>query len=214
MGAAIVGMILPSAFTILTGWIVSYVSLAVGWMVGTAIKKGSGGRRYQTPASVAPSADVRPKFPTRKAAHARAAESKTWPPGNASSRTSLANPNPTVFPPVRTHPRPLPVLRTLAAQPPGPSSRVALPQASSPQVPQAQTVRAKVQQLNSFAFARQLPWLTIGSALALFWPKGPTLGAVLNIAILSLGIIFAWRITAGVNLVIYGPFDSPLQPTR
>jgi hypothetical protein len=40
------------------------------------------------------------------------------------------------------------------------------------------------------------------------------LGAVLNIAILSSGIIFAWRITAGVNLVIYGPFDSPLQPTR
>jgi hypothetical protein len=75
-------------------------------------------------------------------------------------------------------------------------------------------VRAKVQQLNFFAVARQLPWLTIGSPLALFWPKGPTLGAVLNIAILSLGIIFAWRITAGVNLVIYGPFDSPLQPTR
>jgi len=24
----------------------------------------------------------------------------------------------------------------------------------------------------------------------------------------------AWRITAGVNLVIYPPFDSPLQPTR
>jgi hypothetical protein len=36
----------------------------------------------------------------------------------------------------------------------------------------------------------------------------------LNIAILSVGIIFAWRITAGVNLVIYGPFDAPLQTTR
>jgi hypothetical protein len=75
-------------------------------------------------------------------------------------------------------------------------------------------VRANVQQLNSFAFARQLLWLTIGSPFALFWPKGPTLGAVLNIAILTLGIVFAWRITAGVNLVIDGPFDSPLQPTR
>jgi hypothetical protein len=82
--------------------------------------------------------------------------------------TSLANPNPTVYPPVRTHPRRLPILRTLAAQPPGLSSRVALPQASSPLVPLALTVRAKVQQLNFFAVARQLPWLTIGSPLALF----------------------------------------------
>jgi hypothetical protein len=49
-GGAVVGLILYSAFTILTGIIIGYVSLAVGWLVGTAIKKGSGGvggRRYQ-----------------------------------------------------------------------------------------------------------------------------------------------------------------------
>ena len=50
IGGAIVGLILYSTFTIVTGIIIGYVSLAVGWLVGTAMKKGSagvGGRRYQ-----------------------------------------------------------------------------------------------------------------------------------------------------------------------
>jgi divalent metal cation (Fe/Co/Zn/Cd) transporter len=43
-------MILYATFAITTGIIIGYVSLAVGWMVGNAILKGSGGvggRRYQ-----------------------------------------------------------------------------------------------------------------------------------------------------------------------
>jgi hypothetical protein len=50
IGAAIAGMILYATFAITTGIIIGYVSLAVGWMVGNAIMKGSGGvggRRYQ-----------------------------------------------------------------------------------------------------------------------------------------------------------------------
>jgi len=50
IGGAIAGLILYSTFTIVTGIIIGYVSLAVGWLVGTAMKKGSqgvGGRRYQ-----------------------------------------------------------------------------------------------------------------------------------------------------------------------
>jgi len=49
-GAAIVGLILYATFAIVTGIIIGYVSLAVGWMVGKAMMKGSagvGGRRYQ-----------------------------------------------------------------------------------------------------------------------------------------------------------------------
>lgn len=52
-GAAIVGMILYATFEIATGIIIGYASLAVGWMVGTAMMKGSngvGGRRYQVAA--------------------------------------------------------------------------------------------------------------------------------------------------------------------
>jgi hypothetical protein len=50
VGGALLGLILYSAFSILTGIIIGYVSLAVGWLVGSAIRKGSqgvGGRRYQ-----------------------------------------------------------------------------------------------------------------------------------------------------------------------
>ena len=50
VGGALAGLILYSAFGIATGISLGYVALAVGWLVGTAIKKGSngiGGRRYQ-----------------------------------------------------------------------------------------------------------------------------------------------------------------------
>jgi hypothetical protein len=49
-GAAIVGSILYAAVELTTGWTIGYVALAVGWLVGKAMKRGSlgrGGRRYQ-----------------------------------------------------------------------------------------------------------------------------------------------------------------------
>jgi len=49
-GGAILGLIVYAAFGILSGFVIGYVSLAVGWIVGKAIKKGSngiGGLRYQ-----------------------------------------------------------------------------------------------------------------------------------------------------------------------
>jgi hypothetical protein len=55
IGAAIAGMILYATFEIATGIIIGYVSLAVGWMVGKAMMKGSngvGGRRYQIAAAL------------------------------------------------------------------------------------------------------------------------------------------------------------------
>ncbi|MGA2607634.1 MAG: hypothetical protein ABSH01_09270 [Terriglobia bacterium] len=50
VGGAILGLILYAAFGIITGWMIGYVSLAVGYIVGKAIRMGSGGiggRRYQ-----------------------------------------------------------------------------------------------------------------------------------------------------------------------
>ncbi len=55
IGAAFVGMILYAAVTIITGLIMGLVSIAVGWMVGKAMMKGSsgiGGRKYQITAAV------------------------------------------------------------------------------------------------------------------------------------------------------------------
>ncbi len=50
VGAAILGLIIYVAFALATGLVIGYVSLAVGYLVGKAIAKGSGGvggRRYQ-----------------------------------------------------------------------------------------------------------------------------------------------------------------------
>jgi hypothetical protein len=53
--AAILGLILYAAFEIITGWVIGYLSLAVGYLVGKAMIKGSeglGGRRYQIAAVI------------------------------------------------------------------------------------------------------------------------------------------------------------------
>ena len=53
IGAAIAGMIVYAAFTIVTGWYIGYLALGVGYLVAKAMKKGShglGGRRYQVAA--------------------------------------------------------------------------------------------------------------------------------------------------------------------
>jgi hypothetical protein len=51
----VAGLILYATFEIMTGIIIGYISLAVGWMVGKAMIKGSnghGGRRYQITAAL------------------------------------------------------------------------------------------------------------------------------------------------------------------
>ena len=55
VGGALLGLIIYSAFGIITGLAIGYVSLAVGYIVGKAMLKGSGGiggRRYQVAAAV------------------------------------------------------------------------------------------------------------------------------------------------------------------
>jgi hypothetical protein len=54
-GGAMVGVILYATFAIVTGLVIGYVSLAVGYIVGKAMKAGSrgrGGRRYQVAAAL------------------------------------------------------------------------------------------------------------------------------------------------------------------
>jgi len=56
VGAAVVGLIGYALIAILLqGWVISYMSIGVGWLVGTAMMKGSngiGGRRYQIAAAL------------------------------------------------------------------------------------------------------------------------------------------------------------------
>jgi hypothetical protein len=53
VGGAMLGLCIYVAFALLTGWVIGYISLAVGYIVGKAIIMGSGGlggRRYQVAA--------------------------------------------------------------------------------------------------------------------------------------------------------------------
>jgi hypothetical protein len=56
VGAAVAGLIGYALIAILLqGWVISYMSIGVGWIVGTAMMKGSngvGGRRYQITAAL------------------------------------------------------------------------------------------------------------------------------------------------------------------
>src|SRR5580658_2118321 len=55
IGAGILGLIGYAAFSIITGIRIGYISLAVGWLVGKAMRTGSrgmGGLRYQIAAAV------------------------------------------------------------------------------------------------------------------------------------------------------------------
>lgn len=55
IGAAILGLIGYAAFSIVTGIQIGYISLAVGWLIGKAMRTGSkgvGGRRYQIAAAL------------------------------------------------------------------------------------------------------------------------------------------------------------------
>jgi hypothetical protein len=109
IGGAILGLILYAAFTIITGLIIGYVSLAVGYIVGKAIKMGSGGiggRRYQiaaavlTYAAVAMAAvpiGVSQAVKARKAAPRAQVQSEQPPSGEPSTITS---------PPERQRPTP------------------------------------------------------------------------------------------------------------
>ncbi len=56
IGAAVIGLIGYALIAIvLQGWVISYMSIGVGWLVGTAMMKGSngvGGRHYQIAAAL------------------------------------------------------------------------------------------------------------------------------------------------------------------
>jgi len=52
---AVAGLVLYATVAIVTGWTIGYLALAVGWLVGKGITKGSnglGGRRYQIAALI------------------------------------------------------------------------------------------------------------------------------------------------------------------
>jgi hypothetical protein len=191
IGAAIVGMAVYATFVIVTGWIIGYVALAVGWMVGTAIKKGSGGiggKRYQIAAAALTYAAVSMAaipvgihyFMEHRQEVAEKAQSKAK---LAEEQKQLEN----------------------GQGQPSSGTGDSTSEASAPVPEDARP--------GLLGFFGHLVWLGIASPFLEFQESGPTFGWFIGIFILFIGIRIAWRLTAGVQVAIYGPFDTATQPT-
>jgi hypothetical protein len=182
LGGAFLGLILYAAFGILTGLMIGYVSLAVGYIVGKAVNMGSGGlggRRYQIAAALltysAVSIAAIPIYISQMVKDKKA-EKQT--------QVQHALPQPTA-----------------PAQQEAPEAE----DSAAPQTPPSQTPAQPKKPSMGLGAAVGLMVL-VGLASPFLELQDPFHG-VIGLIILFVGIRIAWRLTAGVKVDILGPFD-------
>jgi uncharacterized protein (DUF983 family) len=169
VGAAILGLILYATVEIATGWIIGYVSLAVGYIIGKGIKmgsKGAGGRKYQIAAVILTYAAV-----------------------------SLAA---------------VPVLisEQLKARQTQRSTEVQQPADSDAnQQDQDQESAQPPSQPRKGLGAALLQLAMVGLASPFLGLQDPVHGLI-GLVILFVGIRIAWRLAAGTDAQVFGPFES------
>ncbi|HWX54544.1 MAG TPA: hypothetical protein VN176_08115 [Verrucomicrobiae bacterium] len=180
-GGAILGLALYAGFTIITGFFIGFVSLAVGWIVAKAMllgSKGMGGRRYQIAAVLLTYAAVSmAAIPIALAQYAKD-HKKTQ-----HTETRQASPQAT------------PAGGQEASSPDAAS---ATPEQSAPAAPKP-NLAAVFGTLAMLGLAS--PFLELQSGFS----------GVIGLVILFVGIRIAWRMTAGTRLSVSGPFDTPPQ---
>jgi hypothetical protein len=185
IGAAILGMIGYALIAILLqGWVISYMSIGVGWLVGTAMMRGSkgvGGRRYQIAAAVLTYAAVSIAaipiwihFAGQREQHRQTQQQQLEEEQRQLEKESGQQP---------ATPQPA-------------------PKAPTPQL-SVLTVGKWLGRLTLLGLAS--PFIQLSD--------NPLWGG-LGLLILFIGIRIAWRIAAGRPLQIYGPFDDSPQPAR
>lgn len=181
-GGAILGLILYSTFSIVTGLEIGYVSLAVGWIIAKAImmgSKGIGGRRYQIAAAVltygAVSMAALPIYFSQinKEKPAKPPQTQTAPSGK---------------------PAPAPSNPDSAASDAGAAS-----QPSSAGKP-------------GMNLAKALGFLLLVGLASPFLELQNPLNGALGLFILFIGINIAWRLTAGPKIDVLGPFTAGTSP--
>jgi len=184
-GGAILGLILYSGFSIITGIEVGYVSLAVGWTIAKAIKMGSGGiggRRYQfaavalTYAAVSMAAIPLYFSQVSKEEAQKPAQTQRAPSANAGPATP--------------------------SQDSSPSSTASTPS------PPASADKPGVNLLKALGLL-----VLLGLASPFLELANPLNGA-LGLVILIVGMNIAWRLAAGPKIEILGPFaaTAPAPP--
>ena len=195
IGGAIVGLIGYAAFGILTGLMIGYISLAVGWIIGKAMMKGSngiGGRRYQIAAVLLTYAAVSmaavPIGISQFLKHdktKRQAIVKLHSPGNAQAQhEAITDPNATVVT------SPPPANEAVEAD-----DAAATPANSGSQKP-------------GKGFGAAVGMLALIGLASPFLELSDPIHGVIGLVILFVGIRIAWKLTEGATLEILGPFTQ------
>jgi hypothetical protein len=179
VGGAILGLILYSGFGIVTGIEIGYLSLAVGYIVGKAIRMGSsgmGGRRYQVAAALLTYAAVSMSaVPVGIYEYSKIAKEKKTAANSSSLRANgdggaAANPN--------------------ASQPDPEAKAIAKDESAGPSI---------------FKILGTLLFYGLASPFLDF--QNPVHG-VIGVVILFVGIRIAWQLTAQKQIDILGPFQA------
>lgn len=189
IGAAVVGMILYAVFEIMTGLIIGYVSLAVGWMVGTAMMKGSngvGGRRYQIVAVLLTYAAVSmaavPVWIHYGVKHRQQQRQQMQPAQGQQSPQQLEDEQ-----------------RQLEAE-----------SGQRPTTPAAAPAQSRV---NFGSWLARAALIGLASPFLEVLGGGVTVGWLISLFILFVGMRIAAKLTGGRPLEIYGPFNDSPQPS-
>jgi hypothetical protein len=175
IGGAILGLIIYAVFAIVTGLMIGYVSLAVGYIVGKAMKKGSGGaggRRYQIAAVVLTYAAVSlAAIPIYISVYAKQQSSKSAQTQQQEMQSSQAP--------------------------------------ESPAADSDQPTTAAHAHSGSDIFATALVKLAmIGLASPFLELADDPVHGLIGLVILFVGIRIAWKIAAGSETQILGPFEN------
>ena len=184
IGAAILGFVIYAGFGIITGLEIAYISLAVGFLIGKAMKMGSGGiggRRYQiaaaalTYAAVSVAAIPIALYHAHQPAPSRAARVQN---GSSAPGAQQATPN-------------SPTKQNSQGSSDSEDEEVDTPGAK-PQMSVLQTVGRL---------------LLLGLASPFLGLQDPFHGLI-GLVILFVGVRIAWQLTAGPSLQVIGPFEA------
>jgi predicted lipid-binding transport protein (Tim44 family) len=180
IGGAILGLIIYSTFGIVTGLVIGYLSLAVGYIVGKAINmgsRGSGGRRYQIAAVlltyVAVSLSAIPMAISQASRHP--APSRVQTPRDSSA----------------------------APRPAEPAASAADIDTDDPTAPPAKQ-----------SLGAALGYLALLGLASPFLELQDPIHGIIGLVILSVGIRIAWRLTAGSETQILGPFENSAAASK
>jgi hypothetical protein len=186
VGGAILGLILYATVGIVTGLVIGYVALAVGYIVAKAVKMGSGGiggQRYQIAAAVLTYAAVSlAAVPMGIAQFVKAQEAR-----HAAAHS-----------------------QQLQSAPDTDSASDVMRDSQSPTERPAPPPARPAHQPKSFASVLgSLLLLGLASPFSEFWTNGPSVGVYIRLFILFIAIRIAWQMTDNEkNPFVLGPFKS------